>query len=190
MTRMSAMPEGFRWENEPKQYVFDGSLRIRVEPETDFWQRTHYNFQRDNAHCLLREFDGDFELSASCAFEGNANYDQCGIILRIDPENWIKASTEYFDESLSYLGSVVTSLGYSDWAKSDVPSGKGIRTYTIRVKGRDAEIETESNGVRSVLRIAHIHAAGGGGISAGVYAACPMGKGFEAVFKSIEIKEG
>jgi regulation of enolase protein 1 (concanavalin A-like superfamily) len=45
-----------RWHCEPKQWSIDpvaSALRIRTDPGTDFWQRTHYAFEADNGHFLL-----------------------------------------------------------------------------------------------------------------------------------------
>ncbi|MFN2340367.1 MAG: DUF1349 domain-containing protein [Halanaerobium sp.] len=44
------------------------------------------------------------------------------MILRLDRENWIKISTEYEDQKISRLGSVVTNPNYSDWATEDISS--------------------------------------------------------------------
>ncbi len=47
----SGIPEDFFWLNEPEEYHFDRGLILKTEPNTDFWQRTHYGFERDNGHC-------------------------------------------------------------------------------------------------------------------------------------------
>ena len=42
------------WIYEPKEYsLSDEKLIIKTEPKTDFWQRTYYGFQNDNAPALL-----------------------------------------------------------------------------------------------------------------------------------------
>ena len=42
------------WIYEPKEYnLSDEKLMIKTEPKTDFWQRTYYGFQNDNAPALL-----------------------------------------------------------------------------------------------------------------------------------------
>ncbi len=44
------------WVNEPKSYTMEESkIIINTEPGTDFWQRTYYNFQNDNAPALLKK---------------------------------------------------------------------------------------------------------------------------------------
>ncbi|TDP91326.1 uncharacterized protein DUF1349 [Halanaerobium saccharolyticum] len=110
----------FHWLNKPEEYYFENALVIQTEPETDFWQRTHYGFRNDNGHALLTGLKDDFSFAAKFKFEPQDKYDQCGIMLRLDSKNWIKISTEYENQEISRLGSVVTNLGYSDWATEDI----------------------------------------------------------------------
>ena len=45
------------WIYEPKEYsLSDEKLIIKTEPKTDFWQRTYYGFQNDNAPALLMSY--------------------------------------------------------------------------------------------------------------------------------------
>lgn len=48
------------------------------------------------------------------------SFDQCGIVMYLDSENWLKASIEYENQSFQHLGSVVTNNGYSDWATTEI----------------------------------------------------------------------
>ena len=114
-----AMPKDFYWFNEPARYQLGAGLEIYTNEKTDFWQKTYYGFQRDDGHCLLTSQPGDFSLMSQVEFRPKEKYDQCGLIVRGDRENWIKVSTEYEDEKCSRLGSVVTNLGFSDWATQD-----------------------------------------------------------------------
>lgn len=38
-------------------------------------------------------------------------FDQCGVVLYLDAENWLKGSIEYENERFQHLGSVVTNHG-------------------------------------------------------------------------------
>ena len=53
-------------------------------------------------------------------FDTKVRYDQSGIVMYLDSENWLKAAVEYENEDIQRLGSVVTNNGYSDWASVDV----------------------------------------------------------------------
>jgi len=131
------IPQKFHWLNEPEEYHLGEQLVIKTEPETDFWQRTHYGFRRDNGHCLLTELEGDFSFAARFEFEPQNTYDQCGLIVRVDKNNWIKIATEYEDETVSKLGSVVTNLGYSDWSTADISSDIRSMWYRVNKRGSD-----------------------------------------------------
>ena len=132
------------WLNEPEKYQTGNGLEIWTMPQTDFWQRTHYGFRNDNGHCLLQEVTGDFCLTTQVEFRPTTLYDQCGLIIRLDENNWIKASTEYINEESSKLGSVVTNLGYSDWATQDIASSINQLWYRISRQGQDFLIEASA----------------------------------------------
>lgn len=126
-----ALSDDFYWLNEPTHYRLGNGLEISTDEKTDFWQNTHYGFQRDDGHCLLMRQVGDFSLMTQVEFQPREKYDQCGLMVRIDSQNWIKVSTEYESEQASRLGSVVTNLGYSDWATQDISSRYREMWYRI-----------------------------------------------------------
>ncbi len=187
-TTLTSLPEGFHWFNEPASATFSAEgLALRTKPETDFWQGTHYGFRRDDGHCLLTSVSGDFALTTEVSFVPEAQYDQCGLFVRLDAENWIKVSTEYENPEMSRLGSVVTNLGYSDWATQDVDAGLRQLHYRVSRTGQDFLIEQSADGEAWVqMRVARLHEAGES-LSIGVYACSPVGQGFTATFKGIEI---
>ena len=103
-------------------------------------------------------------------------------MIRVDAENWIKTSTEYENEELGRLGSVVTNLGYSDWATQDISSEHTAMWYRISRRGQDFKIEALFDGeVWKQLRIAHLHKASDT-IAAGMYACSPIGSDFQCRF--------
>jgi uncharacterized protein len=184
-----SLPEGFYWFHEPGRYRLGDGLEIFTDEKTDFWQRTHYGFQRDDGHCLLTQQSGDFSLAARVEFDPRQMYDQCGLIVRFDSQNWIKVSTEYEDERVSRLGSVVTNLGYSDWATQDVPSERREMWYRISKRGSDFLLANSLDGEAwNQMRITHLHQQAGQ-YEIGVYACSPTGKDFRCRFKSLEISD-
>lgn len=179
----------FHWFNEP-EYSIDGDrLKIRTSPDTDFWQSTHYGFKRDNGHCLLTKVQKDFSMTVRTVFKPEKQYDQCGLIVRLDSENWIKMSTEFEDGNHSRLGSVVTNLGYSDWATIDVHTSINEMWYRIQNKGNDFLLEFSRNGSKwQQLRIAHMHEIFRR-VSVGVYACSPMDSSFSAGFDHFQLSD-
>ncbi|MFA5818898.1 MAG: DUF1349 domain-containing protein [Bacteroidales bacterium] len=92
----------FSWLNQPKVFSLDNDrLTILTDLETDYWQRTYYGFQNDNAHTFIKEILGDFTFVVKTDFEAVNQYDQYGIILYHDSENWVKASVEYENEEFA-----------------------------------------------------------------------------------------
>lgn len=184
----SNIPPGFDWINKPGTYSLDTStLSILTNPETDFWQRTFYGFQNDNGHAFLKDMEGDFTFSVKTGFKAVNQYDQCGIILYHDPQNWVKASVEYEDEDFVRLGSVVTNLGYSDWASTDIPADVNTMWYRLSRRGQDFRIEYSADGEHFLqMRIFHLHVPLPIA-RAGVYACSPLKSSFRAVFSHFEL---
>ncbi len=181
--------ENFKWINKPKKFVKEyNRLLIETEPETDLWQRTYYGFQNDNAPAFLIAIEGDFTFEVKTEFEeANFMYDQCGVLMFIDSENWVKISVEYENELFSRLGSVVTNLGYSDWATTDVPSGISEMWYRLSRRGQDFYIENSVDGISyRQMRIFHMHQTVAE-INVGVYACSPQNSSFDAVFSEFKI---
>lgn len=175
------------WINTPRVCTIqDGRIEIVTEPHTDFWQRTYYGFQNQNAPALLWEFPADFSLSARVQFQPRHTYDQCGLVLYVDDENWAKASIEYENSRFSRLGSVVTNLGYSDWATRDLAGEIMPRWYRLSRLGADFLLESSTDGrLFEQMRIFHMHRAADT-VRAGVYACSPLDSSFQAVFTDMK----
>ena len=179
---------GFEWHNEPASHAFgpDG-LEIVTDKETDFWQRPHKDIRRDNGHFYFTKSAGDFVLTGTLAFEPEVQYDQCGLMVRVDAENWIKCSLEYENASFGRLGSVVTNHGHSDWATHDVAATIHEITYRIRRTGAGFLVEQSINGEPfAQMRDTRLHAAEGE-IALGVYACSPKRGGFRCVVRELSI---
>lgn len=185
----SNIPSGFYWFNEPTEYHLGAGLELVTDKETDFWQSTHYGFKRDSGHCLFTRVSNDFSLQTHVEFEPKHQYDQCGLMIRVDAKNWIKSSTEYENDAMSRLGSVVTNLGYSDWATQDISSGHHEMWYQTSRRGDDFLIEYSLDGKKwNQMRIAHLHLAKEE-VEVGVYACSPIGEDFKCRFSMVSIRE-
>ena len=172
------------WVNEPKEYsISEHKITLRTEPGTDFWQRTYYGFRNDNAPALLtKTSEPYFTFEVKTAFDSKRRFDQSGVIVYQDEENWFKASCEYENETYQRLGSVVTNHGYSDWATTDIPADHKVMYYRLSRRERDFLIEFSFDGVEyRQMRIFHL-AAAKDEVRFGVYACSPEHSSFEAVF--------
>jgi regulation of enolase protein 1 (concanavalin A-like superfamily) len=80
------------------------------------------------------------------------------------------------------LGSVVTNLGYSDWATSDIPATTSEMWYRLSRRGQDFYIENSPDGKDYFqMRMFHLHKVSEK-IQIGVYACSPLNSSFNAVF--------
>lgn len=189
MIKDNRINENYFWHNEPAFEIKNSRLHIITSPDTDFWQRTHYNFQRDNGHCLLTKIEKDFSVTVRTEFYPRKQYDQCGLIIRVDSQNWIKTSIEYETKEHSRLGSVVTNLGYSDWATIDIDSEKNSMWYRIQSRQNDIFIEYSDDGLNwKQLRITHL-LCDFKELYAGIYACSPMDSSFEAIFDNYALED-
>ena len=186
------MIEKFKWTRRPKQYLMnENRVSITTDPYTDLWQRTYYHFRNDNAPMLQIETDDQyFSFVVKTDYSGSHHrFDQCGIVMYLDCENWLKASVEYENESFQHLGSVVTNHGYSDWATTEIPANIKTMWYRLSRREDDFCIECSYNGEKfSQMRVCHIW-EGKGKIAFGIYACSPENSSFTAEFSELKISE-
>lgn len=178
------------WLNRPDFRLTGGDLVLTTSPGTDYWQRTHYGFRNDNGHALVLTVPEDFSLTVKTNCAPKAQYDQCGLLVRADSDHWIKTSTEFETPGHSRLGSVVTNLGYSDWATQDLDGPVEEMWYRIRTKNRlkDYLIEHSWDGREwHQLRIAHLH-GDFSTLKAGIYACSPLESSFTARFSHFQLQ--
>ena len=179
------------WTREPKKYAIEeDKIVIVTEPGTDLWQRTYYGFQNDNAPVLQMETEEKyFSFVVKTEFDSKHRFDQCGVVMYLDSENWLKASIEYENEEYQRLGSVVTNHGYSDWATTDIDASVKSMWYRFSLRESDYCLECSEDGINfKQMRICHMW-EGKGKIVFGIYACSPENSSFEATFTHMEITE-
>lgn len=121
--------------------------------------------------------------------ESHHRFDQCGIVMYLDSENWLKASVEYENEQFQHLGSVVTNCGYSDWATTAIDARVKTMWYRLSRREDDYCIECSLDGEHfTQMRICHMH-HGGGRIQFGIYACSPEDSSFKALFSNMQLTE-
>ncbi|MCD7839674.1 MAG: DUF1349 domain-containing protein [Erysipelotrichaceae bacterium] len=182
----------FKWIREPKSYkINNDTIEITTKSHTDLWQRTYYHFQNDNAPVLQMEIEDDyFSFTVKTDFEDSHHrFDQCGLVMYLDSENWLKCSIEYENEIYQHLGSVVTNEGYSDWATTEIDANIKTMWYRLSRRVDDYRLECSSDGINfKQMRICHMH-KGKGKIQFGIYACSPEDSSFKAVFSNMSIGE-
>ena len=179
------------WTREPAAAsIAPDRIEIVTKPHTDLWQRTYYHFRNDTAPVLQMTTDEPyFSFIVKTEFDSRVRFDQCGVVLYQDSENWLKASIEYENDRFQHLGSVVTNRGYSDWATTEIPAGVRSMWYRLSRRGSDFCIDCAADGrTWQQMRICHLW-AGEGAVSFGVYAASPEESSFKAVFTHMQLTE-
>lgn len=183
--------KSMKWIRQPEKFsVSEEKVTIITEPFTDLWQRTYYHFRNDNAPVLQTKTDEKyFSFVVKTTFDTKVRYDQSGIIMYLDSENWIKASVEYENDKIQRLGCVVTNNGYSDWSSVDIDAS--IKSMWFRLSRRDDDfcVENSVDGVNfNQMRICHMFNVKDE-VPFGIYACSAEDSSFEAVFTDMEITE-
>ena len=180
-----------QWTRQPMDFeIRDDSIEIITAPHTDLWQRTYYHFRNDNAPVLqVSTQEKYFSFTVKTTFESKHRFDQCGVVLYLDSDNWLKASIEYENEQFQHLGSVVTNHGYSDWATTAIPAEIKSMWYRLSRREDDFCIECSQDGVNfSQMRVCHLW-EGKGEIRFGIYACSPEDSSFKATFTELNVSE-
>ena len=182
----------FQWIREPASFtVTDEKVEIVTKSHTDLWQRTYYHFRNDNAPVFQMETEEKFfSFVVKTSFEeSHHRFDQCGIVMYLDSDNWLKGSIEYENERFQHLGSVATNNGYSDWATTAIDASVKSMWYRFSRREDDYCIECSTDGENfSQMRVCHMW-QGGGKIRFGIYACSPEESSFKAVFTNMELTE-
>lgn len=182
----------FQWTRQPDSYSVNGdTLAVVTKPGTDLWQRTYYHFRNDNAPVYqISTSEKFFSFVVKTDFTASHHrFDQCGVVVYLDSENWLKGSVEYENDEFQHLGSVVTNNGYSDWATTAISAD--VKTMWYRLSRRDDDfcIECSADGVTfTQMRVCHL-AKATDRISFGVYACSPEESSFKALFTDMKITE-
>ncbi|MBR2133604.1 MAG: DUF1349 domain-containing protein [Eubacterium sp.] len=188
---MKINPKDMEWTRKPKQCkVSDCEVEIITEPFTDLWQRTYYHFRNDNAPLLQMKTDKRFfSFTVKTVFDTRVRYDQSGIIMYLNNENWLKASVEYENDKIQRLGSVVTNNGYSDWSSVDIDAAQKSMWFRLSRRDDDFCIENSLDGVNfKQMRICHMFEAVDE-IPFGIYACSAENSSFIAKFSELELTE-
>lgn len=177
--------ENMQWFNEPAAWkVQDGCLEVTTSPKSDFWRKTHYGFTRDSGHFFYQEIRGDFTVEVRVNGRYEALYDQAGLMLRVDSENWIKTGIEYFD-NLQHASAVVTR-DFSDWSVAPLQDNPPSLWLRVTRKAEAVEIFYSLDGQSyTLLRVAYLVPSAV--TQVGPMCASPDGPGFNVTFEDFRV---
>lgn len=175
-----------QWFNEPEKWsVKNNELSMFVTPQSDYWRISHYGFTVDDAPFLYTVRGGEFEAKVKVTGDYTTRFDQAGLMLRIDEENYIKAGIEYVDGK--YNLSTVVTHHTSDW--SVITLDRPVPYVWIKaVRRLDAVEIFYSFDDKEYVMMRNAWMKDNTPVMVGMMAACPDGKGFEAHFSDFSIK--
>jgi regulation of enolase protein 1 (concanavalin A-like superfamily) len=158
---------------------------VRSRAKTDFWQKTFDGYVADNGHFYHLSVPGDFTFTACINGKYATLYDQAGLMVRLDSENWMRCGTEFIDGKR--LASVVFTRNYSDG--STMPDLSETEPVWWRIVRKKDSIETlcSLNGVQfTSARMGYFPPSRP--VEVGIMCAAPSGQGFEATFKDLKLQ--
>lgn len=156
-----------------------------VTPYSDYWRISHYGFTVDDAPFYYANYGGEFEAKVKVSGDYKVRFDQAGLMLRIDPENYIKCGIEYVDGK--YNLSVVVTHHTSDW--SVITLDKPVEYIWLKaVRRLDAVEIFYSFDDKEYTMIRNAWMQDNTPMQVGVMAACPDGEGFKTKFENFTVK--
>jgi len=173
------------WMNPPASSKRSGGkLAVRSRPKTDFWRKTSYGYVTDNGHFLHLPASGDFTFQARVNGKYAALYDQAGLMVRLDAENWMKCGTEFFDGQRH--ASVVFTRDFSDWSTMPDLSNTAAVWWRAARKKDAIECACSLDG-KTFTTVRQGYFPPNVEVTAGIMCAAPEGPGFDAVFDDLNL---
>ena len=175
-----------QWFNEPENWSVENNvLTMDVTPQSDYWRISHYGFTVDDAPFLYTVRGGEFEVKVKISGEYKVRFDQAGLMIRIDKENYIKTGIEFVDGKYN-LSTVVTHKT-SDWSVIELE--KPVEYVWIKaVRRLDAVEIFYSFDDKEYTMMRNCWLQDNTPVMVGMMAACPDGNGFKATFEHFKIK--
>lgn len=180
--------EKMNWFNEPAEWrvVDKRTFEMNVPAKTDYWRVAHYGFTVDDAPFYYATYGGEFEAKVKITGNYVTTFDQMGLMLRQDHENWIKAGVEFVDGHQNV--STVVTHKTSDWSVvklKDAPRSMWIKA----VRCLDAVEVYYSLDDKEYTMIRTCWLQDNRPVMVGLMGACPDGVGFKAIFEDFQVKQ-
>ncbi|WPQ60493.1 DUF1349 domain-containing protein [Chitinophaga sancti] len=178
--------EKMQWYNEPARWdIKDKALTMFVTPQTDYWRISHYGFTVDDAPFYYANYGGEFEVKVKLTGNYKARFDQMGLMIRTDQENYIKTGVEFVDGKFNV--STVVTHKTSDWSVTTLEKVPPF-IWIKAVRRLDAvEIFYSFDDVNYVMT-RNCPLQDNRPVMVGLMAASPDGQGFEAKFDNFTVK--
>jgi uncharacterized protein len=173
------------WMNDPASWKQqDGKLTVTSRPKTDFWRKTVSGTVVDNGHFFHLPAAGDFIFEARVNAHYAGQYDQAGLMVRVDAENWVKCGSEFLDGARQ--AAVVFTRDFSDGsAMNDLSQDAPVWWRVVRT--RDALETLCSLDGQKYMSVRQGYLVPAAKAEVGVMCAAPEGGGFASVFDHLRL---
>ena len=188
-TLMSTSPRAsdkiHQWRNEPAEWNQSAdTIQMTADAGTDFWRKTHDGGIRDNGHFYFAPVTGDFIALVQLTGQFRDQYDQAGLMARVDEATWLKCGIELVDGA--QLASVVVTRDWSDWSVRPV-AAPPVVWWKLERHEQTIEAAFSLDGKQyDVMRQTYLTSVPG--LEVGIMACAPKGAGFSVTFRQFEIR--
>eukprot|EP01087_Luapelamoeba_hula_P019351 TRINITY_DN6397_c0_g1_i1.p1 TRINITY_DN6397_c0_g1~~TRINITY_DN6397_c0_g1_i1.p1 ORF type:complete len:240 (+),score=49.77 TRINITY_DN6397_c0_g1_i1:12-731(+) len=194
---LECLSNGLKSEEASSFYQLKDESRTMVltpPGKLDYWRRTYYKplLVKDDGPAFVSWQQGNTPLMAQVTLKitrsPGAQFDQGGIMVRLDEQHWIKTGIEVVD-NIPRLSCVVTNE-FSDWSTQAWSSlsltirvsQTGDSSYVVEALAPSPSPHSSSNNTEStattwqLVRICHLSggSAEGARVGLGVFGCCPV----------------
>ena len=169
-----------QWLNEPAEWTaLCNGLSARSEAKTDFWRKPDDGEVRQSGHFYFDSVAGDFTARVKISGEYSSQYDQAGLMVRIDDKTWLKCGIEFLDGK--QFASAVVTRDCSDWSITPVSNPRAVWIQCDR-KATTLTVCYSLDGVEYEM-IRQSYLPGKSVQQVGMMLAAPQGDGFDVLFE-------
>lgn len=183
---MAQSLEKMNWFNEPDRWEVKDkrTFVMQVPPQTDYWRVSHYGFTVDDAPFYYTTYGGEFEVKVKITGIYQTTFDQMGLMLRIDHQNWIKAGVEYVNGRQNV--STVVTHNTSDWSVIELDNApRSIWMKAIRRLDAVEVFYSLDDKKYTMIRTCWLQ--DNCPVMVGLMGASPDGAGFQATFEDFKV---
>lgn len=177
--------EKMQWFNEPAKWdIKNNALTMSVTPQSDYWRISHYGFTVDDAPFYYTTYGGEFEAKVKLTGAYKARFDQMGLMIRTDHENYIKTGVEFVDGKFNV--STVVTHHTSDWSVTTLEKVPPF-IWIKAIRRLDAVEIFYSLDDKTYTLARNAYLKDNQPVLVGLMAASPDGSGFEATFENFKV---
>ncbi|MCF0115298.1 MAG: DUF1349 domain-containing protein [Erysipelotrichaceae bacterium] len=178
------------WVNKPTNaIVAKNKVIIETDPYTNMWSETYYHVSQNNPHALVLPIEQDFTFKVRVDFKFNTKYDQAGMVIYANDDNWFKVGIEYKNKLISYIFTTITYHGYSDLSTHETSSDLRYMYFRVSKQQEDFKVEGSFDGKHfKQMRVFHLKNRTGK-FKVGIYACSPRNSSFDVTFSEMEMSD-